>query len=422
MREEFYDEILTDVPKYTLRDKNGKIINDDVDISLKTPVLQEGTPLNKKLFGDLFGMNNCELMELVQEDLTEEVTASKVRGQLTTANNGYTIWTGNCIGIQNRNPYPFTISCNKLYLQHDNSYTVTDYVSVYPTVDGENEQGMSDVNQILSRTTNSPSYYLNFRGRSATEVYLEWDLLRDCMPTFNCNMTYAGDSASFYATGKFEARKDGSDEWVQISVISSSTDYSIDLTKNYRYYRIKIALNGTEYKYSMARIYYAYFDNVPDVVSKYINNFTVNNNFAVQNIKNVIVPTHDNVGYIIENTVNGIQLDTILTPEQRVTLEYFQNVLTPKSNINIIRSGSVSLTAFGKESIECPEANMAFVYTGFTNEITHWYPLFRDGKSTTGYTGSTTSTSVKSTFSEDGVLTIELGSDASSRTINYVFI
>lgn len=55
MIQNFLDEVLTDSPKYTLRDKDGNIINDDVDISLKTPIQQEGTPLNRELFRNLQG-------------------------------------------------------------------------------------------------------------------------------------------------------------------------------------------------------------------------------------------------------------------------------------------------------------------------------------------------------------------------------
>lgn len=40
-------------PRYTIKDNNGKVINDNVQIDLKTPVVEEGTPLNKALVKDL---------------------------------------------------------------------------------------------------------------------------------------------------------------------------------------------------------------------------------------------------------------------------------------------------------------------------------------------------------------------------------
>lgn len=39
-------------PRYTIRDNNGNVINDNVQIEMKTPVIQQPTPLNKKLFQD----------------------------------------------------------------------------------------------------------------------------------------------------------------------------------------------------------------------------------------------------------------------------------------------------------------------------------------------------------------------------------
>ena len=55
MIQDFLDEVLSDVPKYTLRDGDGNVLNDDVDIALKTPILQEGTPLNRQTFRNLQG-------------------------------------------------------------------------------------------------------------------------------------------------------------------------------------------------------------------------------------------------------------------------------------------------------------------------------------------------------------------------------
>lgn len=44
---EIKDEILTGDPRYTIQDNDGQIIEDNVQITLKTAVAQEGTPLNK---------------------------------------------------------------------------------------------------------------------------------------------------------------------------------------------------------------------------------------------------------------------------------------------------------------------------------------------------------------------------------------
>lgn len=64
MFQEFKDEVLDpslqpDInPRYTIRDNNGKVISDNVQIDMKTPVVQNPTPLNRanirNLQGDLY--------------------------------------------------------------------------------------------------------------------------------------------------------------------------------------------------------------------------------------------------------------------------------------------------------------------------------------------------------------------------------
>ena len=56
---EFVDEVLDPSlqpdtnPRYTIKDNNGKVINDDIQIELKTPVVNNGTPLNRAFFLDI---------------------------------------------------------------------------------------------------------------------------------------------------------------------------------------------------------------------------------------------------------------------------------------------------------------------------------------------------------------------------------
>lgn len=50
---EYKDEVLTGEPLYTIRNSNGTVLQDNVKIELKTPILQEGTSINKVLMMDL---------------------------------------------------------------------------------------------------------------------------------------------------------------------------------------------------------------------------------------------------------------------------------------------------------------------------------------------------------------------------------
>lgn len=52
-------------PRYTIRDNSGKIISDNVQIEMKTPVVQNGTALNKAFFTKLYNTIMTDTSELV---------------------------------------------------------------------------------------------------------------------------------------------------------------------------------------------------------------------------------------------------------------------------------------------------------------------------------------------------------------------
>lgn len=87
MIQEIHDEILSDLPKYTIRDKTGNVVTDDADIALKTPVIQEGTPINKALInniqGDLYTQDRYNMVspEVVGEKLDLTVWEQVATGQ-----------------------------------------------------------------------------------------------------------------------------------------------------------------------------------------------------------------------------------------------------------------------------------------------------------------------------------------------------
>ena len=70
MIQDIIDEVLESEPRYTLRDSVGNVLNDDVDIALKTPVVEEGTPINRALFRNLQG-------DLYTEDRYNTLTGHK---------------------------------------------------------------------------------------------------------------------------------------------------------------------------------------------------------------------------------------------------------------------------------------------------------------------------------------------------------
>ena len=68
MFQDIKDEVLSGEPRYTIKNSSGNVLNDNVDISLKTPITQEGTPVNRALFrnlqGDLYTQDRYNELEM----------------------------------------------------------------------------------------------------------------------------------------------------------------------------------------------------------------------------------------------------------------------------------------------------------------------------------------------------------------------
>lgn len=47
------DEVLSSEPLYEIKDETGKVVATNCTIEMITSVLQNGTPINKKLFDDI---------------------------------------------------------------------------------------------------------------------------------------------------------------------------------------------------------------------------------------------------------------------------------------------------------------------------------------------------------------------------------
>ena len=68
MFQDIKDEVLSGEPRYTIKNSSGNVLSDNVDISLKTPITQEGTPVNRALFrnlqGDLYTQDRYNELEM----------------------------------------------------------------------------------------------------------------------------------------------------------------------------------------------------------------------------------------------------------------------------------------------------------------------------------------------------------------------
>lgn len=72
---EVKDEILNGEPLYVIKDSSGKVIYDNVKLELKTPLIQEGTPINKSLFDKIDYIGQClATMDKTGEDIFNFIT------------------------------------------------------------------------------------------------------------------------------------------------------------------------------------------------------------------------------------------------------------------------------------------------------------------------------------------------------------
>lgn len=372
---------------------------------------------------EIYAMDNYELLTLEQEDLSQEIKSS-VYGQLDSTSSTST-WTGHIVGKQDPETWNFSISSTRT-LAINNS-TVQTQNNIWSVVDGDATLTKAGINTALARSSYNGDYALKNMVHKTTTTSFGWDFKKSTTFTFKYRISLTESTNFTAATAVLKGSNDNS-TWTTLSNLSmTNADLTYTATTPYRYILLSITqtnnsgttASGISSKWT---IYYMRFTQVTDTLVRFNNNFTSKNNFAIQNIKRIQIPIYENINQVISNSINGIPVSVILPSQQKTTVEYDNNQLNVHSDVNIIKKGSVSMSASQTSTITCAEATMAFVYTSFTNEIAHWFPLFKDGLATTGHTGSSTSTSYTFSFSKEGVLTITSGSSASARTIEYAFI
>lgn len=76
-------------PRYTIRDNKGNIIHDNIQIEMKTPVVQNGTALNKAFFTKLYNTIMADTSELVVDyTSTEDIHQVEITGLDLNADGG----------------------------------------------------------------------------------------------------------------------------------------------------------------------------------------------------------------------------------------------------------------------------------------------------------------------------------------------
>lgn len=134
MFQDIKDEVLSGQPLYTIKDSSGNVLNDNVDISLKTPITQEGTPVNRALFrnlqGDLYTQDRYNITTVTQEFLPVDYMTEYIYSETTkqedflpktwTSGGTMTLPSGESGGY-----FYSDTSSGRFIVMGDNSYTIT---------------------------------------------------------------------------------------------------------------------------------------------------------------------------------------------------------------------------------------------------------------------------------------------------------
>lgn len=229
MIQEILDEVLDtslqpDVnPRYTIRDNNGRTIEDDVQIDLKTPVVQNPTPLNRatlnNMLGDLYTQDRYNIPTIIHDN-----SATIVKQEDLFSEN-----TGGWKAIQTYTKY----QSSKGYI-----------------VEGNQASSGNPVYDAFNETLGSP-----WIAKSVDTA-----ILTVTCPTL-IKITKMEVSFLYHSGGTIEGSANGT-EWINLYNITAdmTTLQTVTLqnTNYYKYYRLKLSAEANNTK----GIYVYLFDGV----------------------------------------------------------------------------------------------------------------------------------------------------------------
>ena len=239
MIQDFFDEILSDSPLYTIRDSNGNVINDNVDIALKTPLVQEGTALNRAMFRNF-------------------------QGDLYT---------------QDRYNAPSNISYNLIESGGTDNIFLKNWIPVNAGLEYEANDGTKlTVSGAYSTSTRLPTDAVDanlgsgWRSDSNTIAWLQIELPKPYKIT-KINTHISNGSASYFSEAKIQGSKNG-ESWQDLASITerqtNAAEMQLSNADFYKFYRIYVTNSSATY----ASIYHF---EVLEYASKYgyVNNLNL---------------------------------------------------------------------------------------------------------------------------------------------------
>lgn len=376
MARTFNDEILESEPRYTLRNDAGGILNDNVDIELKTPAIQEGTPLNKAFLEGLFTYEELQV-EKKDASYNETITASTFFNITEIASGNKILDFNATAGLYDGNEIQTLFPTMTLKTSRSGGWVLDseptgEETGIYATIDGSHSVKIDSINSVLNQTALDSDRYLRLKNASSsydsTKTFV-FDFKKPKEVTFNF---YSQGTARTYT---FSGSDDNS-TWDTISSFKGGSAVSVSSGKAYRYYQL---VTGAYYD---ERIYYMYFSQISDEVKqvRYENAFTSTDSLLGE--KEIIVKTPNDLDNtnVIKNTLNGIEIDGVLVSGERYRLLYNGEKILKITDTKIVTGYATAVD------------DIVTVELGFKPKLVICYNSYNHSLSWNTSTGSATST------------------------------
>lgn len=263
----------------------------------------------------------------------------------------------------------FTTTLSKGLMMTTSSTTAT-YETFYAYYNGSEYAALEYVNKILNRTSYSGSNYLSFT--KSGERYFDFDFKTPKRVTLNIRINFVNSSAS----ASFKGSNDG-ETWVSLGSIATKTNVVLDSVEPYRYYRVTRAMSDS------MTVYYMYFSNVECYEPSFENAFTISTVLSENQKLLVKTPETFDTENVTKNTLNGIEIDSLLTPrtfyefiytnEQLIAGVFGSKVITGNFSVTTVLQ-TISLS-FTPDLVICynAENNLAFAAGGGDSATDDYY-------------------------------------------------
>lgn len=305
-----YDEILDTTfqddtnPRYTMKNNSGDVLYDDIQMELKTPVLQEGTSLNKDFLNRLFTYEEmeCETIDhTYQQDVTRTITLGPA-SPTTGSKNMY--WYSNEVLHDSSAAVTCKITTTATNGWQLKSSTTAGYDSFYGAEDGNFTTSISTIAKLLKQTSTASSLidtkdYIAFKGHSSSYTSTI-TMTFDFQKPRKLSLVIYGYSSTGGTTTFAGSNNDSS--YTTISTIQFRNIDSYPSETAYRYYKLTLP---KDYNITIYRLFFYDVEDV-ETVPDFETRFTANTDIIPNKAIYVKTPANMPVENVTKASINGI--------------------------------------------------------------------------------------------------------------------